>query len=443
MDSWSRMRAATTILAPEHSTILLPPSPSIPSDNPNNSYTGRESCFTAIFSPRRHRGHHHQRSAFMANSASLRGQLLPRVALVNTRRPCWQRIRQTASPVNPPHQPRQHRWHPLRRSPLLPHPPQPIHCRCSRPVHNLPSNTRLSLSPPSWYTDIQQVSEFHEEAILRGTRRSSVRLFTRRHCGSRVGIGRIRQKTCFRSLGGVLVRSLKRRKPRTKERNCKMRKQGLTRVRRFHQDNAHSFCTPTQIASENADTLRFVHAVFTVFQLPSYEFLSTRPETFIGGLGEWEQAEDALKEALDTIPLDGNGRRRKAMDQRSTSYSKTGRLIPATTAADVIAYAEAVQRRLSGISTTTEPVPPTPTLELATRTFSVDIDASEGKPLSKAQKRRANFTLVVGQKEMKNGTVTVRNEGWEADGGEECGRGVSDAFGVGEDVSQIRAPGRR
>ncbi|ODQ49677.1 hypothetical protein SAICODRAFT_22235 [Saitoella complicata NRRL Y-17804] len=183
--------------------------------------------------------------------------------------------------------------------------------------------------------------------------------------------------------------------------------QGLTRVRRFHQDNAHSFCTPTQIASENADTLRFVHAVFTVFQLPSYEFLSTRPETFIGGLGEWEQAEDALKEALDTIPLDGNGRRRKAMDQRSTSYSKTGRLIPATTAADVIAYAEAVQRRLSGISTTTEPVPPTPTLELATRTFSVDIDASEGKPLSKAQKRRANFTLVVGQKEMKNGTVTM------------------------------------
>lgn len=76
---------------------------------------------------------------------------------------------------------------------------------------------------------------------------------------------------------------------------------GLTRVRRFHQDDAHIFCTEDQIGSEIAACLSFVDRVYSAFQFPHYELtLSTRPESnYIGSIEEWEHAENALKQALD------------------------------------------------------------------------------------------------------------------------------------------------
>lgn len=74
---------------------------------------------------------------------------------------------------------------------------------------------------------------------------------------------------------------------------------GLTRVRRFHQDDAHIFCRPSQISSEISSTLEFIDVVYRVFHLPSYKLrLSTRPEKYIGAPDEWDRAELALKEAL-------------------------------------------------------------------------------------------------------------------------------------------------
>ncbi|CDS08721.1 hypothetical protein LRAMOSA10082 [Lichtheimia ramosa] len=80
---------------------------------------------------------------------------------------------------------------------------------------------------------------------------------------------------------------------------------GLTRVRRFHQDDAHIFCTENQIASEIASCLSFVDRVYKAFKFPHYELtLSTRPESnYMGSLEEWNNAEAALKQALD-----GSGR---------------------------------------------------------------------------------------------------------------------------------------
>lgn len=76
---------------------------------------------------------------------------------------------------------------------------------------------------------------------------------------------------------------------------------GLTRVRRFHQDDGHIFCRPSQIEAEIARTLAFVREAYDTFRLGPYRLvLSTRPEEhYIGELGDWAQAEDALRAALD------------------------------------------------------------------------------------------------------------------------------------------------
>ncbi|XP_057448447.1 threonine--tRNA ligase, mitochondrial 1 [Lotus japonicus] len=74
---------------------------------------------------------------------------------------------------------------------------------------------------------------------------------------------------------------------------------GLTRVRRFQQDDAHIFCRESQIKEEVRKALNFINYVYEVFGF-TYELkLSTRPEKYLGELATWEKAENALKEALD------------------------------------------------------------------------------------------------------------------------------------------------
>jgi threonyl-tRNA synthetase len=74
---------------------------------------------------------------------------------------------------------------------------------------------------------------------------------------------------------------------------------GLTRVRRFHQDDGHIFCRPSQIRDEIAKTLDFVRLTYGVLGLGAYRLvLSTRPEQYIGSAEDWAQAEGALKTAL-------------------------------------------------------------------------------------------------------------------------------------------------
>jgi len=76
---------------------------------------------------------------------------------------------------------------------------------------------------------------------------------------------------------------------------------GLTRVRRFHQDDGHIFCRPSQIEQEIRSTLDFIRTTYEVLRLGPYRLaLSTRPEHYIGSLDDWEQAEDSLKRALDS-----------------------------------------------------------------------------------------------------------------------------------------------
>ncbi|KAK0117981.1 hypothetical protein ONS95_012292 [Cadophora gregata] len=76
---------------------------------------------------------------------------------------------------------------------------------------------------------------------------------------------------------------------------------GLTRVRRFHQDDGHIFCRPSQIRQEISSTLEFIKMTYGVFGLGPYRLaLSTRPaDHFIGTVEEWDNAEAALRESLD------------------------------------------------------------------------------------------------------------------------------------------------
>src|ERR671931_350132 len=79
---------------------------------------------------------------------------------------------------------------------------------------------------------------------------------------------------------------------------------GLTRVRGITQDDSHIFCAREQLAGELASLLEFVLRLLRTFGLTEFEAeLATRPEKFVGTLEEWEQAEAALKEALDASGL--------------------------------------------------------------------------------------------------------------------------------------------
>ncbi|MBI2145159.1 threonine--tRNA ligase [Candidatus Woesearchaeota archaeon] len=79
---------------------------------------------------------------------------------------------------------------------------------------------------------------------------------------------------------------------------------GLTRVRKFSQDDAHIFCTKEQIGPEIMQLLEFVKYVYVdVFKFEFTSKLSTRPEKYLGDVKLWETAEKALEESLKASKL--------------------------------------------------------------------------------------------------------------------------------------------
>jgi threonyl-tRNA synthetase len=79
---------------------------------------------------------------------------------------------------------------------------------------------------------------------------------------------------------------------------------GLTRIRGFTQDDSHIFCTPEQLSGELVTLLEFILSLLRDFGLTEFEAeLATRPDKFVGELGEWETATQALQNALDVVQL--------------------------------------------------------------------------------------------------------------------------------------------
>merc|ERR1712168_1123924 len=78
---------------------------------------------------------------------------------------------------------------------------------------------------------------------------------------------------------------------------------GLTRVRRFQQDDAHIFCRNEDIKSEMMGAMDFLGKVYGIFGFTFKLYLSTRPEKFLGDIEVWNDAEKDLQESLDSMDI--------------------------------------------------------------------------------------------------------------------------------------------
>jgi threonyl-tRNA synthetase len=243
---------------------------------------------------------------------------------------------------------------------------------------------------------------------------------------------------------------------------------GLTRVRRFQQDDAHIFCMPSQVESEIESCLQFLQHVYGVFGFSFELNLSTRPKNFLGEIATWDKAEAALKKALDafghpwklnpedgafygpkiditikdalnrshqcaTIQLDFQLPIRfdleyNAGGEKTESAEKTRpiiihRAILGSVERMIAILTESFAGKwplwLSPRQAMVVPVQPSHNayaVELAQRLhslgFQVDVDTNDGDQLPRkirnAQLAQYNYMLVVGTTEMQKGTVNVR-----------------------------------
>ena len=80
---------------------------------------------------------------------------------------------------------------------------------------------------------------------------------------------------------------------------------GLMRVRGFTQDDAHIFCTESQVESEVADFIKMLYKAYEDFGFKEVLVkLSTRPEKRIGSDEDWDRAETSLANALKANGLE-------------------------------------------------------------------------------------------------------------------------------------------
>ena len=78
---------------------------------------------------------------------------------------------------------------------------------------------------------------------------------------------------------------------------------GLTRVRQFAQDDCHIYLMESQIADEVARLTRFILGYYQTFGLSATLRFATRPAERIGTDAMWDQAERALREALENTGM--------------------------------------------------------------------------------------------------------------------------------------------
>ncbi|KAG9480831.1 hypothetical protein GDO78_010216 [Eleutherodactylus coqui] len=239
---------------------------------------------------------------------------------------------------------------------------------------------------------------------------------------------------------------------------------GLTRVRRFQQDDAHIFCSMDQLEAEISGCLDFLRAVYSVFGFTFKLFLSTRPEQHMGELDVWQRAEQELEKSLKSFDLpwelnpgdgafygpkidiqikDAMGRYHQCATIQLDfqlpirfNLSYVGKEAGRTERPVMIhrAVLGSVERMLAVLAESYAGKWPfwlSPFQAMVVPTgasaedyaqevcrmihaggFMVDVDADQGttfnKKIRQAQRAQYNFILVVGEKERNNNTVNVR-----------------------------------
>ncbi len=80
---------------------------------------------------------------------------------------------------------------------------------------------------------------------------------------------------------------------------------GLTRMRKFQQDDSHIYCMPEQVEAEMINLFTFIKKVYIkTFNFLYRMELSTRPEKFLGDSKVWDKAEAMLQEVLEKNKID-------------------------------------------------------------------------------------------------------------------------------------------
>ncbi len=238
---------------------------------------------------------------------------------------------------------------------------------------------------------------------------------------------------------------------------------GLMRVRCFTQDDAHIFMRPDQIRDEIKGVYNLINKVYTLFGFSYHVELSTRPEGSIGTDEMWEMATDGLRGALDdlgvdyivnegdgafygpkidfhlldclgrtlqcgTIQLDmnlperfdlsyvgaDNEKHRPVMIHRVV-FGSIERFIGILTehfAGAFPLWLAPVQMRVTAIRCEINGYAAEVKDKLAAAGFRVELDDRNekiGYKIREAQLQKIPYVLVVGDREMENGTVSVRS----------------------------------
>lgn len=78
---------------------------------------------------------------------------------------------------------------------------------------------------------------------------------------------------------------------------------GLFRVAQITQDDAHIFMTEGQIKEQVKEVIKITNEIYKPFKLDYKIYLSTRPDDFMGKVKTWDKAEKALKEVMKELKL--------------------------------------------------------------------------------------------------------------------------------------------
>ena len=238
---------------------------------------------------------------------------------------------------------------------------------------------------------------------------------------------------------------------------------GLTRVRQFSQDDAHCFITEDQIGEEVERLMRLVGRIYRDFGLDYAVELSTRPDDYLGALETWNHAEAQLRGALEatgtphavsegegsfygpkidihvtdaigrrwqcaTIQLDyqmpqrfglkyvgaDNAEHTPVLIHRAIfgSFERFVALLIEHYAGAFPLWLAPVQVRILGIADRHHEYGRTVRERLAAAGFRVELDdRSEkiGLKIREAQLQKIPQMLVIGDREVENGTVAVRS----------------------------------
>ena len=242
---------------------------------------------------------------------------------------------------------------------------------------------------------------------------------------------------------------------------------GLFRVRCFTQDDAHLFMTQDQLKDEIKNVVKLFDEVYSVFGLPYKIELSTMPEDHIGTVEQWEHNQDILKEAITemgkeyevnegdgafygpkldfhlsdslgrtwqcgTVQLDSqlperfeleyvgeDGEKHRPVMLHRVVLGSIERFIGVITehfAGAFPAWLSPVQVKVLPVTDRAAGYADSVAKSLDSQGFRVEVDhRSEkiGKKIREATLEKVPYMLVVGDRDMENGTVSVRRRSGE------------------------------